>query len=509
MSSIIRCKMPLALSGLRTDPGVQCGCALYHQFVTEHIAGDLLPEPRRNPVDGFNESVIGTGFFWLEQRVHSPVDVRQDEADVIDNQIDVLSKTFLGLTVACARCHDHKFDAIAAKDFYSLYGVLESSHYAQQAVNSAAQITPKVKKLRQIKEQIRREAASTWLKESDEIAKYLMAVNMALIQTNADHAGGDLDPDRLSQWTKALKDKSVSEPGHPLYAWMKLSGSDTNAGSDSFPARWDALVRESFQNSSNNPGTNYELFADLSAPDCQGWFPDGDAFTAGSGGMGDFIIGDTNHPFAAILHEPAVNDAVVSRRLEGALRSRTFEIQRRYVHVRAAGQDARIKVCVENLTMIRDPIYGGLKKYLASDTPVWTTFDLEMWRGHEAYIELCDVSTADNGDERQRDGSNAKGYIAASQVLFSDQSAPPAAAHPPQWLFLLGREPVDSLPVLARRYQTAFEQAVQTWSVSSSPSSLDEGTGERHARSDAPDLRKVGADALRRPRSPSARNSGA
>src|SRR5262249_28291374 len=52
----------------------------YDQFVTEHIAGDLLALPRLNPDEGFNESVIGTGFFWMGQREHSPVDVRQHQA---------------------------------------------------------------------------------------------------------------------------------------------------------------------------------------------------------------------------------------------------------------------------------------------------------------------------------------------------------------------------------------------------------------------------------------------
>ena len=87
----------------------------YDQFVVEHIAGDLLDEPRRHPAEGFNESILGTGFYFLGEGTHSPVDVREEEMRRIDNQIDVLSKTFLGLTVACARCHDHKFDPITNK----------------------------------------------------------------------------------------------------------------------------------------------------------------------------------------------------------------------------------------------------------------------------------------------------------------------------------------------------------------------------------------------------------
>ncbi len=88
----------------------------YDQLVREHIAGDLLAQPRLRPDTGINESILGTGFWFLGEWVHSPVDIRKDEADRFDNMIDVMSKTFLGVTVSCARCHDHKFDAISTAD---------------------------------------------------------------------------------------------------------------------------------------------------------------------------------------------------------------------------------------------------------------------------------------------------------------------------------------------------------------------------------------------------------
>ena len=103
----------------------------YDQFVREHIAGDLLRKPRLHPTRKFNESILGTGFWFLGEWVHSPVDIRKDEADRFDNMLDVMSKTFLGVTVACARCHDHKFDAISTADYYSLSGFLQSSDYRQ------------------------------------------------------------------------------------------------------------------------------------------------------------------------------------------------------------------------------------------------------------------------------------------------------------------------------------------------------------------------------------------
>jgi hypothetical protein len=107
----------------------------YDQFVKEHLAGDLLPSPRVDKTTGINESVIGTGFLWLGDNTHSPVDLTQDQADRIDRQIDVIGKTFLGQTLACARCHNHKFDPIPTKDYYGLYGILQSSYYQQTVLD--------------------------------------------------------------------------------------------------------------------------------------------------------------------------------------------------------------------------------------------------------------------------------------------------------------------------------------------------------------------------------------
>ncbi len=102
----------------------------YDQFVREQIAGDLV-EPPRLSASGVTESVLGTGFWMLGEAVHAPVDIKQDEADRIDNQVDTFGKAFLGLALGCARCHDHKFDAISDEDYYAIAGMVMSSSYRQ------------------------------------------------------------------------------------------------------------------------------------------------------------------------------------------------------------------------------------------------------------------------------------------------------------------------------------------------------------------------------------------
>jgi hypothetical protein len=86
----------------------------YDRFVTEQLAADQLGLPDDHP------ALAGLGFLTVGMQY-------RNKHDVIDDQIDVVSRGLLGLTVACARCHDHKYDAIPTRDYYSLYATFASS----------------------------------------------------------------------------------------------------------------------------------------------------------------------------------------------------------------------------------------------------------------------------------------------------------------------------------------------------------------------------------------------
>jgi len=97
----------------------------FDRFVMEQIAGDQLPP---EPGSEFNaRGVVATSFLGLGPRAIVEVDKVKTVYDVIDEQIDTTSKAFLGLTVACARCHDHKFDPIYTKDYYSLAAIFANT----------------------------------------------------------------------------------------------------------------------------------------------------------------------------------------------------------------------------------------------------------------------------------------------------------------------------------------------------------------------------------------------
>lgn len=92
----------------------------YDEFITEQIAGDLLPI--KNDAD-WQENLIATGFLAIGPKNLNERDPRQFALDLADEQIDTTTQAILGLTVSCARCHDHKFDPIPTTDYYSLAGI--------------------------------------------------------------------------------------------------------------------------------------------------------------------------------------------------------------------------------------------------------------------------------------------------------------------------------------------------------------------------------------------------
>ena len=96
----------------------------YDRFVQEQIAGDLLPY--KNSEERV-ENQIATGFLALGAHDLNEIDAKQFDMDVADEMINVTTRSMLALSVGCARCHDHKFDPIPTKDYYSLAGIFRSS----------------------------------------------------------------------------------------------------------------------------------------------------------------------------------------------------------------------------------------------------------------------------------------------------------------------------------------------------------------------------------------------
>ncbi len=136
----------------------------YDQLIREHLAGDLLPKPRTNAAEHINESRIGVANLRMVEHGFQPVDPWEDRIKWTDNQVDVFSKAFQGLTVSCARCHDHKFDAISQKDFYALFGIFANARPTQAAIDDDAYLNTNRAELTRLKGQIKERLASAWTK---------------------------------------------------------------------------------------------------------------------------------------------------------------------------------------------------------------------------------------------------------------------------------------------------------------------------------------------------------
>lgn len=96
----------------------------YTRFMSEQIAGDLLPAKTDAEK---HESMIATGFLQLGSLDLTALQQEQFVMDRVDDQIDVTTRAFLGLTIACARCHDHKTDPVSQEDYYALAGLFYST----------------------------------------------------------------------------------------------------------------------------------------------------------------------------------------------------------------------------------------------------------------------------------------------------------------------------------------------------------------------------------------------
>lgn len=96
----------------------------YNEFIQEQIAGDLMPT---DDEEERNRRLTATGYLTLGAKVLAEQDKPKLVMDIVDEQIEVVSKSVLGITIACARCHDHKFDPISTKDYYALAGIFKST----------------------------------------------------------------------------------------------------------------------------------------------------------------------------------------------------------------------------------------------------------------------------------------------------------------------------------------------------------------------------------------------
>ncbi|MBN9690176.1 MAG: PSD1 domain-containing protein [Verrucomicrobia bacterium] len=371
----------------------------YPQFLLEHLAGDTLPEPRLRPGTELNESVLATGWAFLGEENHSPVDIRQDECERIDNKVDVFTKSFLGLTVACARCHDHKFDPISTQDYYALTGFLLSSSYRQvrfETMENNRRMAGELAKLREqswpvlateVGRQVRSQAAT--LARAAEVAVGLAE------DTSAD--SGAMTP-LVEFWREQFRGAAV-DPAHALHPWLVRAVQERKEVSALAPVertRPEALPAET------------RVIADFTRPAQQPWKADGEAFGPGPVTPGAAVAVTNSFPFGLQQYGAARRDPFWNRlalaagnesdsgelaatsRAGQMIRTPTVTLGSGKLHYLVRGR-TRVYVGVDSHLMVAGPLHRQLVRRFDTGTslePQWVTHDLSLYAGHRAHVEF-------------------------------------------------------------------------------------------------------------------------
>ena len=440
----------------------------YDQFVREHVAGDLLPTPRLNPNGQFNESILGTGFWFLGEWIHSPVDIRKDETDRYDNMVDVFSKSFLGLTVSCARCHDHKFDAISQQDYYALVGYLQSSSHRLIRYETHHEEQRQARELAELHSVYAVLVGDAIGDETDagasEVERYLLAARETLMsgQSAANVCREQsLSEPRLEAWLKEVT-LAKKDPNHVLHAWSLLCDRPANETErvsevlSTLGAAKDAIPYDG------------EWIADYANLPRSEWFASGVTFGLSPALPSQLKLIPTEsgiatevQTYGAARRDPTWNHLKLAGEQEAGrlgfpragrtLKTKTFVVKSGLVHylVKGAGQ---IYAAVDSHSMINGPLHGALVKETGGDgstPPRWISHDLKPYIGHTAHLEF---TPKDNDD---------------LQILAVAEGAkPPAGVHPVNhcetFVRHLPAAETRSVVDLANAYQQRFREAVLT-----------------------------------------------
>ena len=446
----------------------------YDRFVREHVAGDLLAEKRLGPDATHWESPVGTSFFWLGERLNGAIDSVKARADEVDNQIDVLSKAFLGLTVACARCHDHKFDPIPTSDYYALAGVLHSTDFAQAVIDSPSRRQEIASLRRRIRD--RTSGIGTLLQPvrgsmARQIEPYLLAAaELASPRASAEPSEVSelagrrlLDAGLLQAWVDTLR-QACGEPEDLFYPLAALIDGLASRRFGSFAEGLEAVRgqlggrnRPEEKKEAAGPERVEVLFEDFGKPGYQGWTLQGQAF-----GTGAERQIPSNQPLRNFQGQPLANSfSAGSDRFMGSLTSRKFTLPKLprdyrehgiYLHVKLAGGQSEEPAEGQPfpplaLSLITDGVRSSTFVPQSSRLQ-WKTARMTIQVGRICHFEILDRS--------------ASGHIVVDRIVFSNSKEPPLHLDEPHRELLqriVSGNP-SSLESLARTYRDLFLESL-------------------------------------------------
>lgn len=415
----------------------------YDQLVREHIAGDLLDNPRINNELGINESAIGTAQWRMVFHGFSPTDALDEKVRFTDDQINVVSKALLALTVSCARCHDHKFDAISQRDYYALFGILNSTRPALIDVNTKERQYKHQTRLTQLKAKIRQMMASVWLKQIDELPDALMK----------------------SFSLESKSNERIKQRQHVLYPWSVLvNQAQTKDGNfaqrwDNFVKKWEAHRKQFDKVNRDNVSYRWDL-SDPKAVDQ--WFADGNGLQSPWSPAGEFAVGSSsNGRVVSGIYPAGVYSHRLSTKHRGLLASPRFHLaDESNIWLNVIGDNGAISRYVVQNYPRTGTIYPGGS--LRNANWHWKRFDVGHWTGDDLHIELSTIADAPVIAQ-----SIPRSWFGIREaIVFKKKTDPPVDDRQTPLSPLTGvtsqRKP-NSPESLAKCYAIALETAVLAW----------------------------------------------
>ncbi|WP_166825198.1 DUF1549 domain-containing protein [Thalassoroseus pseudoceratinae] len=402
----------------------------YDQLLKEHLAGDLLENPRLNRELQLNESAIGPAHLRMVPHGFGVTDAYGEQITFTDNQIDVISKAMLGVTVSCARCHNHKFDPISQKDFYRLFGVMISSRPSTVLIDTPAKLATNKDEITELKKSIRQNLSDHWLSEVDELPNRLKAIEKQLEKVDA------------------VRD--------PLGLWAKLK----DANPDEFSNRLAELNARQIQieKQSATAIAQADIYIDLRDPNqVNQWFSSGNGTTSVVSPSGSFALQPNGTEVVRGIYPRGIYSHLISDKHAAVLSSANVVSKGKATWVRVAGEHARLRVPIRNYPLT----HGGLHP----ETPIenlpslsWqpTQRKWSYWLGEKVHYEL-----RTSKDVIPRPGGSDRSWFGVTEI-FAGENPPPALGAS---LLRVGDDvtSIEDQATLLQAYQAAIRKVVSKW----------------------------------------------
>ncbi len=271
----------------------------FDELIREQIAGDLLSDPRINPEAGVNESMIGPMFYHMgEHRHETSLQFNGVHQEMINNKVDAFSKAFLAMTVACARCHDHKIDAISQRDYYALAGVIMSPRWTPRVIDAPGKYDAEINRLKSLRSQIHGQMADLWQENTSQVSA-----------------------EKIAHWTEENQEEWEELKQEDI---RHLFSSILGATDETISEVWIQLVNDWNETSATRQTENagkFYVVTDFSEPGFpEGWVLEGDGIVHGYVNQGTPVVSLTGDSLINSVLQLGYHTHALSSKLAGAIK---------------------------------------------------------------------------------------------------------------------------------------------------------------------------------------------